>query len=94
MATSDVLGKVNTIARSFALDVEPTLWLFELFDVNGFRLSFVENPTPEVTFPLVPQGAKYTMKVTRNGITASQEFTVPRTINEIDVPVSITVTFG
>lgn len=93
MATSNVNVNVATEIREFPLDVQPTGFLFELFDKNDFKLSFVENAVPTATFPLVPQGENYTIKCTRNGVTAEVKFTVPLTVNEIAVPVTITVSF-
>jgi hypothetical protein len=94
MHTNTVNAVVQVETRVFPLDVKPTAYLFELFNKDGFRMSFVENQTPEVSFPLVPQGGPYTIKCTRNGVTASTTFDVPITVNEIDVPIKVTVSFA
>ena len=92
MAT--VNATVVTELREFPLDVEPTGYLFELVNVDGFVLSSVNNPTPEVSFPLVPEGFTYTIRCTRNGVTATETFTIPRTRNDIEVPVTVVVSFA
>lgn len=94
MATSTVNVSVVTQVQIFPIEVQPTGFLFELLDKNQFVLSHVENPTPEASFPEVPQGEQYTMRVTRNGVVASIDFTVPKTVNDIAVPVSVSVSFA
>ena len=93
MSNVTVFGKVETKTQSFPVGTAETLWLFELFDKNGFRVSFIEQSVPSTIFPDVNQGQKYTMKVTKNGVTVSQEFTTPLVSSDLEVPVSLTITF-
>jgi len=93
MTSVTAFGNVTTKVQSFPVGTAETPWLFELFDKNGTRVSFIEQPVPSTIFPGLSQGQNYTMKVTRNGVSASKEFTTPVISSDIEVPVSITVTF-
>lgn len=93
MPTVNVNVGVETEIRNFPLTEEAGLFLFELLDETGFVVSQTENPTAEAIFPLVPEGVTWTVRCTRNGVSAEAVFTVPRTVNEIAVPVTVTVSF-
>lgn len=94
MATSNVNVAVATEIRTFPLSTVPGDFLFELVDKTGAVISSTHGLGTTVTFPKVPQGEKYTIRVSRVGVVASVEFTVPLTVNEIAVPVSVTVSFA
>lgn len=93
MSGVTVFGNATTKIQSFPPGTKETPWLFELFDKDGIRVSFIEQPVPGTIFPGVAQGEKFTMKVTRNGVSASAEFVTPIVSSDISVPVSLTITF-
>ncbi len=91
MAT--VLAEVTTRQQVFPLGTVEGLNRFELTTLTGFVLSFVETASLGASFPQVPPG-DYIVKVTKNGVSAQTQFTVPRTEEVFAVPATITVTLS
>ena len=92
MSTKTVLVIVNTKPQIFALGTVEELFKYELKE-NGVVISQVSSASPGATFPLVPAGT-YSMVVTKNGVVASQSFTVVATDTTINVPDTLTLTFS
>jgi hypothetical protein len=94
MANKTVLMEITTRQQSFPLGTPEEPFLFELFDKNDFRMSFVETTSPGASFPEVPEAINYTARVTKNGVMLEQKFDIPLTEAVFGVPDTFTVTFS
>jgi hypothetical protein len=94
MATKTVVIEVTTKPQEFPVGTVDGLFKFELVDVNGFVLSSVDTASPGASFPLVPDGATYTARVSKNGLTIEKSFTIDATSATLQVPDVITITIS
>lgn len=94
MGLKTVVVEVATRPQEFPVGTVDGLFLFELVDANGFVQSFVETDAPGASFPDVVDGATYTARVTKNGVTISQEFTLEASSATLQVPDVITITIN
>lgn len=94
MATKTVFIEVTAVPQEFPLGTVAEDFLFELiYASDGAPASKVAQPGLVAIFPLVLTGLEMIARVTRNGVTVEQRFTVPKDNETIDVPSSFTIRF-
>lgn len=94
MGTKTVVVEVSTRPQEFPVGTVDGQFKFELLNSAGFVISFVDTDAPGASFPLVPDGATYTARVTKNGVVITQEFTLEATSATLQVPDVITITIN
>lgn len=94
MGTKTVVVEVATRPQEFPVGTVDGQFKFELLNTSGFVLSFVDTDAPGASFPLVPDGASYVARVSKNGVTLTQEFTIEATSATLQVPDVITITIN
>lgn len=94
MATKTVVVEVATKPQEFPVGTVDGLFKFELVDINGFVLSFVDTASTGASFPLVQDGATYTARVSKNGVSIEKAFTIDASSATLQVPDVITITIN
>jgi hypothetical protein len=93
MATKTVVVEFTTKGQVFPVGTLDTTYLIELL-LNNSVISFIETVGGQgASFPLVPEGPGYHVRVTKNGVTVEQFFDIPITETTLLVPDVITVVF-
>lgn len=94
MGTKTVIIEVATVEQDFPLGTVVGEFLFELiYAQDNAPASSVSQSGTTATFPLVQDGIPLIARVTRNGVSIQQEFTIPRENETIAVPSSFTIRF-
>lgn len=91
--TKTVLVIVSTKPQTFPVGTVETKFTFTIKFANGDVASTVDTDSTGATFPLVEPG-DYTAEVTKNGVTATQAFTVVKDAETFAVPDTLTITFS
>lgn len=94
MGTRTVIVEVATRPQEFPVGTVDGQFRFELLSSTGDVMSFVDTDAPGASFPLVPDGASYTARVSKNGVTITQDFTIEATSATLQVPDVITITIN
>lgn len=94
MTTKTVLVALATKAQVFPLGTVEGQFHFQIArQSDGFVLSSVDTTSIAVSFPSVPEG-DYVASASKNGVTASANFSVVATDVTFQVPDVVTVTLS
>jgi hypothetical protein len=91
MAKSVFLS-LATKVQEFPVGTAEGLFRFSVENEAGSELSFVETAATGATFPGIPDG-NFVAKVSKNGVSVSQAFSVVPDFVSFSVPDVLTVTF-
>lgn len=93
MANRTVVVTFTTRAQVFPVGTVETPNLIELLK-DAAVISFVETVSGQgASFPEVPEGTGYLVRVTKNGVVVEQAFDIPVTDVAFQVPDVLTITF-
>lgn len=94
MTTKTVLVTISTKPQVFPLGTVEGLYHFQIARASdGFVLSFVDTNAPGASFPLVPDG-DYIALVSKQGVTATANFSIAKSEETIQVPDVVLVTIS
>lgn len=93
MANKTVVVTFTTRAQAFPVDTVEQPNHIELLK-NGAVISFVDTAAGQgASFPEVPEGTGYLVRITKNGVVVEQAFDIPVSEAVFQVPDVITITF-